>query len=106
MEELDIWIKKMERKVHPVILAAEIHERLATIHPFIDGNGRTARLLMNLVLSRNGYFIANIPGDMENRLSYYNALEKCNLENDKTDFILLVAGYALEGMERVVTKLR
>ncbi|MEY4974273.1 MAG: hypothetical protein RLZZ55_1061, partial [Bacteroidota bacterium] len=39
-----------KRTMHPVLLAAEMHERLVTIHPFIDGNGRTARLVMNLVL--------------------------------------------------------
>ena len=40
---------------HPVELAAEAHYRLVTIHPFIDGNGRTARLLMNLILLQHGY---------------------------------------------------
>ena len=40
---------------HPVEIAAEAHYRLVTIHPFIDGNGRTARLLMNLILLQNGY---------------------------------------------------
>jgi len=44
-------------------LAAEIHERIATIHPFINGNGRTARLIMNLTLLQNGDVITNIPGD-------------------------------------------
>jgi len=49
------------RKLHPVISAARLHAQLANIHPFIDGNGRTARLLMNLSLVQNGYPITIIP---------------------------------------------
>jgi Fic family protein len=49
------------RKLHPVIFAARLHAQLANIHPFIDGNGRTARLLMNLSLVQSGYPIAIIP---------------------------------------------
>jgi len=49
------------RKLHPVIYAARLHAQLATVHPFIDGNGRTARLLMNLSLLQNGYPITSIP---------------------------------------------
>jgi cell filamentation protein, protein adenylyltransferase len=105
MEELSLWIQEEANKLHPVIFAAEIHERIATIHPFIDGNGRTARLLMNLVLLQNGYPITNIPGDTESRLSYYNALEKCNLDEDKTDFLLLIAGCVSAGIISFVQKL-
>jgi len=72
--------------MHPVLLAAEMHERLVTIHPFIDGNGRTSRLVMNLILMRNGYPITNISGDRENRLSYYSSLETAQINNDKIKF--------------------
>jgi len=41
--------------MHPIELAAEMHERLVAIHPFVDGNGRTSRLLMNLILLQYGY---------------------------------------------------
>ena len=105
MEDLSLWIQNEAVNMHPVIFAAEIHERIATIHPFIDGNGRTARLLMNLVLLQNGYTIANIPGSTESRLAYYNALEKCNLNQDKTDFIALISGYVYTSMESMTTKL-
>ncbi|MDT8444632.1 MAG: Fic family protein [Desulfuromonadales bacterium] len=105
MEDLQHWMQKAAGTLHPVIFAAEIHERIATIHPFIDGNGRTARLLMNLSLLQNGYTITNIPGDTENRLSYYNALEKCNLDEDKTDFLLLIAAYVYSSMATIVQKL-
>lgn len=56
----------------PIIGAAYIHHKIAQIHPFLDGNGRTARLLMNLVLLRAGYPIVNIKRD--DRPRYYEAL--------------------------------
>lgn len=65
--------------LHPVILAAEIHHRLVAIHPFVDGNGRTARLLMNLILLKHGYPIANISGSADSRSEYYAALEAADL---------------------------
>lgn len=105
MEELIIWSKNESSGLHPVIYAAGIHERIATIHPFIDGNGRTARLMMNLVLLRSGYTIANIPGDAENRLAYYNALEKCNIDNNMSDFYKLIAGYVKNSINNMVQKL-
>ncbi len=105
MEDMILWIKNESSNIHPVVLAAEIHERIATIHPFIDGNGRTARLMMNLVLLQYGYTITNIPGDTEHRLAYYNALEKCNLHDDKTDFSILMAGYVKTNLDNMVHKL-
>ncbi|MCB9245614.1 MAG: Fic family protein [Flavobacteriales bacterium] len=75
MEEMFRWYHFNRSILHPVVLAAEMHERLVSIHPFIDGNGRTSRLVMNLILLGNGYTIANIPGDAQGRTSYYNALE-------------------------------
>lgn len=105
MEDLAFWICDNSSALHPVIFAADLHERIATIHPFIDGNGRTARLLMNLVLLQKGYAIANIPGDTKSRLTYYDALEKCNLEGDKTDFYLLMAGFIRDSLKNIMQKL-
>ena len=53
--------------------AFDAHERLVTIHPFSDGNGRTSRLLMNLLLLRAGY--APVVILLEDRLAYFNALD-------------------------------
>lgn len=51
MEDFMIQFKQMEKeKVHPVLVATYLHDELVRIHPFIDGNGRTSRLLMNLYL--------------------------------------------------------
>jgi Fic family protein len=63
------------------------------IHPFIDGNGRTTRLLMNLVLLQEKFQIAIIPPVLRNE--YISALEKCHNNNDK-DFIKLIINAVLE----------
>jgi Fic family protein len=54
-------IPSIRRKFHPVEAAALIHKGFVDIHPFVDGNGRTARLLMNLVLFQSGYSVTIIP---------------------------------------------
>lgn len=81
---------QLRKQLHPVLLAAEMHERLVSIHPFIDGNGRTSRLVMNLVLLQNGYTIANLKGDLNSRMAYYQALEAVRTENSKLPFYTLV----------------
>jgi fido (protein-threonine AMPylation protein) len=91
MEEYFIHYRRQMGSMHPVILAAEMHERLVSIHPFIDGNGRTSRLVMNLILLRNGYTIANLKGDVNSRLAYYRALEKVQVDNEPEVFYGLVA---------------
>lgn len=100
MEELMLWYHANYRKIHPVILAAEMHQRLVSIHPFVDGNGRTSRLLMNLILMQHGYVIANLKGEPTFRLKYYKALEKCQTESNKEDFLMLIAQTEKECLER------
>lgn len=90
MEDYFHFYRQEMNRMHPVILAAEMHERLVSIHPFIDGNGRTARLIMNLVLLRNGYTRANIKGTNANRLAYYQALQEVQLHNNREPFYTLV----------------
>lgn len=102
MEDYFLFYQHQETELHPILLASELHERLATIHPFIDGNGRTARLVMNLVLLKAGYPIANIHGDTESRLAYYSALERCNGQHDKTHFHKLIIRYVIQSLERLL----
>ena len=102
MEDYFLYYQQKSTELHPIILAAELHEQLATIHPFIDGNGRTARLVMNLILLKAGYPIANISGDTASRLAYYSALEKCNINLDKTEFYDLMARYVVHSLERLL----
>ena len=105
MEDYFIFYEENKNNLHPVVLSAEMHERLVTIHPFIDGNGRTSRLVMNLILLQNGYPIANIKGDTDSRMNYYNALENARKEN-KVGFILLVAELVKESLERRIKLLK
>ena len=91
MEEYFIFFEAEKNTLHPVLLAAELHERLVTIHPWIDGNGRTSRLVMNLTLLRHGFPLANISGEMNERQAYYSALENAQVENDPSDFHRLIA---------------
>lgn len=72
MQAWENWLHQAEAELHPVILAAQAHHKLVAIHPFIDGNGRTARLVMNLILFRSGYPPAVIL--RLNRKQYYQVL--------------------------------
>ena len=103
MEEYFLWYSSNRKRIHPIVLAAEMHERLVTIHPFIDGNGRTSRLVMNLILLQHGYVIANIKGDNVSRSSYYAALEKVQVQKEKDDFIRLVVETEKNCLERYLS---
>ena len=78
------WYKKNRTKLHPVYLAALVHLKFVTVHPFGDGNGRISRLFMNYVLNKNKYPMIVI--DYSDRNSYYNALEQSQMKKDETIF--------------------
>ncbi len=80
----------------PIVCASAAHAWLAQIHPFVDGNGRTARILMNLILVRRGYTICIISHD--DRLRYYDALEESQA-GDLTPLIELVYENVEESLE-------
>lgn len=82
MREFMLWLHTA--KLHPVELASEAHYKLVTIHPFVDGNGRTARLLMNMLLMMQGYPPAIIR--KRDRLAYITALEQVQTGGSKTDY--------------------
>lgn len=75
MEDYFNFYEENKDSLNPVILSAELHNRLVTIHPFIDGNGRTSRLVMNLILLQHGFPITNISSKNELREEYYKSLE-------------------------------
>jgi len=83
---------------HPIIKAALLHGELVKIHPFVDGNGRTSRLLMNLDLMNSGYNPVIIK--KESRLKYYEALDKAHTTGNYTDFIKLVTKLEIEMLKK------
>ena len=88
---------KSWKNLHPVEQAARMHSEFVKIHPFIDGNGRTARLLMNLILMKHGYPAAVLP--LSKRLDYYNALDKAHVKNNYDDFINLISNIVKDSFE-------
>ena len=99
MEDYFLFYETQKSNLHPVILAAEMHERLVSIHPFIDGNGRTSRLVMNLILLQNGFTIANLKGSLENRMKYYKALEKVQINHENDEFYQLIIENVKESLQ-------
>ena len=85
LHEFFIWYNKNESKLNPVVLAALVHLKFVTIHPFSDGNGRISRLMMNFVLHKHSYPMLNI--EYTNRNSYYNALERSQTKNKEYIFV-------------------
>jgi Fic family protein len=81
MKKFVQWFNKNEAKTHPVEFAALVHQKFVFIHPFIDGNGRLARLLMNMALLRNEYSIALIPAIL--RHEYIAALELAHTDDHR-----------------------
>ncbi len=82
-------LKIKEKELNPIELAAWTHAEFVRIHPFVDGNGRTSRLIMNYQLLLNGYLPVSVA--KENRLDYYNALEQYSVNRDLTIFADFVA---------------
>ena len=96
MAQLIDWYNNEAHKLHPVERAAKVHADFVGIHPFIDGNSRTSRLLMNLELIKAGYPPCVIT--VENRLAYY-ALDQWMAHSKTEAFTQLVAEAVLEGFK-------
>ena len=87
MRQLIEWLER-QQETHPVTIAANLHYKFVTIHPFIDGNGKTGRLLMNLVLLLNNYPLAIIRA--EERQEYLDSLHKLQTKKNNKDYYSLI----------------
>ena len=92
MREWENWLNESTTGLHPVALAAQAHHKLVAIHPFVDGNGRTARLVMNLILFRHGYPPTVIM--RVNRRQYYQVLMQADA--DRSEGLVNFVGRAVE----------
>ncbi|MCL4517218.1 MAG: Fic family protein [Firmicutes bacterium] len=98
MDELFQWIVSERDRLHPVEFAAQLHKRFVFIHPFKDGNGRIARLIMNTALIQDGYLLAVIPPVL--RHEYIELLEKAH-KHDKP-FEHFIAERVIESQKEVM----
>ena len=89
IEKLMLWYRNEANELHPIERATILHGEFVKIHPFLDGNGRTSRLLLNFELMKNGY--PPIIIEKSERAIYFESLEKGSLTGDWTDFIQFVA---------------
>lgn len=109
MERFAFWLGRVTSaeadpaSLDPILIACSAHAWFTYIHPFIDGNGRTARILMNLALMRSGYPIAIVTN--EDRQRYYDALEESQAA-DLTPFIALIIECLKESLEEYQTAAR
>jgi Fic family protein len=95
-EEMDAFFAWYDgdsaKTLHPVERASRIHADFAGIYPFVDGNGRTARLIMNLELMRSGFPVVIIP--VEARSAYYTNLDVAHTKGDYAPFTRQICGLA------------
>ena len=96
--------EKRKKKMHPIERIARFHLEFEGIHPFIDGNGRTGRLLLNLDLIQNGYPAINVK--FADRKTYYTAFDEFYKNSDAEPMIKLVANYVINRIEQYLEILK
>jgi len=84
---------------HPIIKIADFHIKFEQVHPFVDGNGRTGRLIMNLELIKAGYAPVNIK--FKDRDSYMSCFKDAVTSDDTLKFTKMMANYELEELEHI-----
>lgn len=91
-----------KNRLNGIELAAWTHAEFVRIHPFLDGNGRTSRLLMNYQLLSKGFLPISIA--KEDRLDYYNALDKYAVKGELTDFTDMIASLEEKQLDRYLSQ--
>lgn len=85
MASLLRWYSINKKRLHPLVLASYFHIEFEKIHPFVDGNGRVGRLLMNFILHKNRYPMINIP--KKRRFRYYEVLQNAQYKRNLRSFV-------------------
>ncbi len=109
MTDLFLWMKKNNKKVHPLIMSAVFHYEFVFIHPFSDGNGRTARLWHTVILSKWNSVFEYIP--LESQIEkfqegYYKAIAQCHKNGNSNLFIEFMLEQIDSILEEVVVQIR
>ena len=99
------WLRVEGPFLHPIIFAAEAHQRLLSLQPFSEANGACARLLMNLILLEEGYPLANFSGTEPARSVYFNTLEQAHSQTDKSGWHKLVAEQVMSDIKSLLKRL-
>jgi len=103
MNELLLNNEQNKKMMHPIERIAIFHLDFEGIHPFVDGNGRTGRLVLNLDLMQNGYLPINVK--FTDRKKYYEAFDAYYRDNNAGDMIKLIAGYVNKRLEQYLSLL-
>lgn len=98
LHEFFIWYHKNKSKLNPAVLAALVHLKFVTIHPFSDGNGRISRLMTNFILNKHTYPMLNI--EYANRNSYYTALERSQTKHKDYIFVQYMVKRYIKAYEK------
>lgn len=111
MANLVMWIQETEKKeIHPVIVAGIVHQEIAAIHPFTDGNGRTARAVATLVLYQRGYDFRRLFAledyYNEDRPSYYSAINIGKTYTERRVDFTPWLEYFVRGFENEIIKVK
>ncbi len=96
MKRLLIWYNNSKKRLHPLELACLLHTNLTRIHPFSDGNGRTARIISNFILYKNGYPMFFV--DVKDRRKYYQSLDESDKGNER-NFVKFVFDNIVEQLK-------
>ena len=102
LKEFFGWYNGNKEKMHPVELAALVHYRFVSIHPFGDGNGRMGRLLMNFILHKHGFPMMDI--SYKNRDSYYTALERSQKNRNENIFVQHIIKRYIKDYKKYIAK--
>ena len=85
MTNLLRWYSVNKKRLHPLVLSSYFHTEFEKIHPFVDGNGRVGRLILNFILYKNKYPMINIP--KKKRFSYYKVLQEAQYNGNLRPFV-------------------
>jgi len=102
-EERGVYIKEF---VKLIMLTALVHHSIVWIHPFIDGNGRTARLMANLILERYGLWGISAQIERENKDEYFNALAQIDTYKDYEPLMDMIADGLMEKANKLSGSMR